>query len=59
MLPNSLPSCRTGPIAPTCTRRGHLLAAGPMLDRESPFRGLSILAVGVEEARALKERAAA
>ncbi|HUC26412.1 MAG TPA: YciI family protein [Streptosporangiaceae bacterium] len=35
---------------------GHLLAAGPLLDRDSPFRGLSILAVGVEEARALKER---
>jgi uncharacterized protein len=35
---------------------GHLLAAGPLLDPDSPFRGLSILAVGVEEARALKER---
>jgi uncharacterized protein len=35
---------------------GHLLAAGPLLDRDSPFRGLSILAVGVEEACALKER---
>jgi len=35
---------------------GHLLAAGPLLDRHSPFRGLSILSVGVEEARALKER---
>ena len=35
---------------------GHLLAAGPLLDRDSPFRGLSILSVGVEEARALKER---
>jgi len=35
---------------------GHLLAAGPLLDRDSPFRGLSILAVGVEEARTLKER---
>ena len=34
---------------------GHLVAAGPLLDRDSPFRGLSILAVGVEEARALKE----
>jgi uncharacterized protein len=33
----------------------HLLAAGPLLDPDSPFRGLSILAVGVEEARALKE----
>jgi uncharacterized protein YciI len=35
---------------------GHLLAAGPLLDRDSPFRGLSILSVGVEESRALKER---
>jgi uncharacterized protein len=35
---------------------GHLLAAGPLLDPDSPFRGLSILAVGVEEARALEER---
>jgi uncharacterized protein YciI len=35
---------------------GQLLAAGPLLDRDSPFRGLSILNVGVEEARALKER---
>jgi uncharacterized protein len=35
---------------------GHLLAAGPLLDRDSPFRGLSILSAGVEEARALKER---
>jgi uncharacterized protein len=35
---------------------GHLLAAGPLLDRDSPFRGLSILSVGIEEARALKER---
>jgi uncharacterized protein len=34
---------------------GHLLAAGPLLDPDCPFRGLSILAVGVEEARALKE----
>ena len=34
---------------------GHLLAAGPLLDRTSQFRGLSILNVGVEEARALKE----
>jgi|SRR5271170_5188114 len=34
---------------------GHLLAAGPLLDRSSQFRGLSILNVGVEEARALKE----
>lgn len=35
---------------------GHLLAAGPLLDRASEFRGLSILNVGVEEARALKEK---
>jgi uncharacterized protein len=35
---------------------GHLLAAGPLLDRDSPFRGLSILSVGVEEARVLKEK---
>jgi hypothetical protein len=35
---------------------GHLLAAGPLLDRTSPFRGLSILNVGPEEALALKER---
>jgi len=34
---------------------GHLLAAGPLLDRDSPFRGLSILCVGVAEARALME----
>jgi uncharacterized protein len=34
---------------------GHLLAAGPLLDRTSQFRGLSILNVSVEEARALKE----
>jgi uncharacterized protein YciI len=35
---------------------GHLLAAGPLLDRTSPFRGLSILNVGPDEALALKER---
>ncbi len=35
---------------------GHLLAAGPLLDRTSPFRGLSILNVGTEEALGLKER---
>ena len=35
---------------------GQLLAAGPLLDRTSPFRGLSILTVGPEEALALKER---
>jgi uncharacterized protein len=34
---------------------GHLLAAGPLLDRTSPYRGLSILNVGVDEARKLKE----
>jgi uncharacterized protein YciI len=34
---------------------GHLLAAGPLLDRTSQLRGLSILHVGVEEARVLKE----
>ena len=34
---------------------GHLLAAGPLLDQSSEFRGLSILNVGVDEARALKE----
>ncbi len=44
------------PTSPTCTRPGHLLAAGPLLDRTSPFLGLSILSAGVEEARALKER---
>lgn len=35
---------------------GHLLVAGPLLDRTSPFRGLSILNVGPEEALGLKER---
>jgi uncharacterized protein len=35
---------------------GHLLAAGPLLDRDSPYRGLSVLSVGVAEARALTER---
>ena len=44
------------PTSPTRTRPGHLLAAGPLLDRTSPLRGLSILSAGVEEARALKER---
>jgi uncharacterized protein len=34
---------------------GQLLAAGPLLDRGSQFRGLSVLNVGVAEARALKE----
>jgi uncharacterized protein len=34
---------------------GHLVAAGPLLDPGSYFRGLSILSVGVDEARALKE----
>jgi uncharacterized protein len=37
-------------------RAGLVLAAGPLLDPGSPYRGLSILSVGVEEARALKER---
>jgi hypothetical protein len=32
---------------------GHLLAAGPLLDEK--FRGLSLLRVDVEQARALKE----
>jgi len=35
---------------------GHLLAAGPLLDPTSPYRGLSILSAGVEEALALKEQ---
>jgi uncharacterized protein len=35
---------------------GHLLAAGPLLDPDSPYRGLCVLAVGVEEARVLEER---
>lgn len=34
---------------------GQLLAAGPLFDRTSPFRGLSILNVGTEEALALKQ----
>jgi len=34
---------------------GRLLAAGPLLDPASPFRGLSILNVGVDEALALKD----
>ena len=46
---------RTCPTSPACTRLAHLLAAGPLLDRTSQFRGLSILNVDVEEARALKE----
>jgi len=33
---------------------GHLLAAGPLFDEQ--FRGLSILNVDLEQARALKER---
>jgi uncharacterized protein YciI len=33
---------------------GHLLAAGPLLDEK--FRGLSILNVGPDQARALKEQ---
>ena len=35
---------------------GHLVAAGPLLDRSSPHRGLSILSVGVAEALALQEQ---
>jgi hypothetical protein len=35
---------------------GYLLAAGPLLDPGSLFRGLSILKTGVDEARALKQR---
>lgn len=34
---------------------GHLAAAGPLTDPEGFYRGLSILTVGVDEARALKE----
>lgn len=33
---------------------GHLLAAGPLLDRGSSYRGLSILNVDVDEALRLK-----
>ena len=35
--------------------KGILLAAGPLTDRDSSMRGLSILKAGVDEARALKE----
>ncbi|MFC5908695.1 YciI family protein [Streptacidiphilus monticola] len=35
---------------------GVLLAAGPLLDTDSPFRGLSIFRVGPAEAQALAER---
>lgn len=35
---------------------GHLLAAGPLLGDDSDLRGLSILNVDVERARALKEQ---
>jgi uncharacterized protein YciI len=35
---------------------GYLLVAGPLFDGGSPLRGLAILNVGVEDARALKER---
>jgi uncharacterized protein len=35
---------------------GHLLATGPLLDHDSQFRGLTILNVGVEEARRLKDK---
>jgi uncharacterized protein len=34
---------------------GTLLAAGPLRDRDRHYRGLSILRVGTDEARALKE----
>lgn len=34
---------------------GKLLAAGPLRDGERQYRGLSILSVGADEARALKE----
>jgi uncharacterized protein len=34
---------------------GHLVAAGPLRDPGSYYRGLSILSVGPDEARALKE----
>jgi uncharacterized protein YciI len=34
---------------------GYLLAAGPLFDGGTPLRGLAILNVGVEDARALKE----
>ena len=34
---------------------GHLVAAGPLRDPDSRYRGLSILTVGVEEAQALAE----
>lgn len=34
---------------------GHLVAAGPLRDPDSYYRGLSLLTVGVDEARALKE----
>jgi uncharacterized protein YciI len=34
---------------------GHLVAAGPLRDPDSYYRGLSILTVGVEEAQALAE----
>jgi uncharacterized protein len=34
---------------------GHLLAAGPLRDRSTPYRGLSILNVDVEEALRLKQ----
>jgi hypothetical protein len=52
---------KTGPsrgvsACPSLHDAGHLHAAGPLLDRTSPFRGLSILSVGVEDAIALKER---
>jgi uncharacterized protein YciI len=35
--------------------RGHVLAVGPLTDPDGELRGLSILNVGPEQARALKE----
>jgi uncharacterized protein YciI len=35
-------------------RAGHLIAAGPVRDPDSPVRGMSLLRVGVEEAVRLK-----
>jgi uncharacterized protein YciI len=34
---------------------GHLVAAGPLRDPDTYYRGLSMLTVGVDEARALAE----
>ena len=56
LTPNKKMRCRTRtrPTSLGCTRPA-AAAAGPLVDRTSQFRGLSILNVGVEEARALKE----